>query len=127
MDDTAADSTIGKITLLGMEHFIVEDRALFRVPDGKTLRKENPAMLPLFDLPNAEWVRSPNALPEGESRDASHSREHGGFDDDKATVLSTLARITGVLAAPDKVEFASSAGTLRDCRERLSERPGHSK
>lgn len=81
--------------LLGMENFILEDRALFQVPDEATLRKKNPAKVPLFGRPGAEWVRSPNGLPEGASPDASHARHHGDFDDDQATVLSTLARITG--------------------------------
>lgn len=105
--------------LLGMEQFIVEDRALFKVPDEDELRKKNPAKLPLFGLPNAEWVRSPNGLPEGQSANASHARRHGDFDDDKATVLSTLQRITGEPLSAHKIEFSISASALRDCRKRL--------
>ena len=105
--------------LLGMEQFIVEERGLFQVPDEKELRKKNPAKLPILGVPNAEWVRSPNGLAEGQSPDASHARSHGAFDDDKATVLSTLARITGVLASPDKMEFEMSAAAQRDCRQNL--------
>ena len=105
--------------LLGMEHFIVEQRALFQVPDEATLRKKNPAKLPLFGLPHAEWVRSPNGLAEGASPDASHARHHGDFDDDKATVLSTLARITGALPPSDAIQFAPSASGLKDCRKKL--------
>jgi hypothetical protein len=95
--------------LLGMENFIVEDRALFKVPDEATLRNTNPPKLQLFGLPTAEWIRSPNGLPEGKSADASHSRRHGDFDDDRATVVSTLARITGKLPQGDAVEFSPSA------------------
>ena len=107
--------------LLGMEQFIVEARALFKVPDEKELRKKNPAKLPILGLPNAEWVRSPNGLAEGQSADASHARHHGDFDDDKATVLSTLARITNASPpAPEKIEFAWSASARRECRHQLA-------
>jgi hypothetical protein len=105
--------------LLGMEQFIVEQRGDFKVPDEATLRKTNPAKLPLFGIAGAEWIRSPNGLPEGQSPDASHARHHGDFDDDKATVLSTLARITGASPSPDKIAFAASVAALGDCRRRL--------
>lgn len=42
----------------------------------------------------ATWVRSPNAKPIGEAG-AAGTNEHGGFDDDKATVASTLAFVLG--------------------------------
>jgi hypothetical protein len=80
--------------LLGMETFLLEQRAVFGLPDEKTVQKKNLAKLPLFGLERATWIRSPNGLPEG-SPDASHARHHGDFDDDKATVLATLARIVG--------------------------------
>jgi hypothetical protein len=40
------------------------------------------------------WVCSPNAKPIGEAG-AAGANEHGGFDDDKATVASTLAFVLG--------------------------------
>lgn len=40
------------------------------------------------------WIQAPNTTPVG-SLGASASVEHGGFDDDKATVASTLAFILG--------------------------------
>ena len=106
--------------LLGMEHFILEQKDVFKVPDEKELRKKNLAKLKLFGRDNCEWVRSPNGLQEGQSIDASHARAHGAFDDDKATVLSTLARITGALASPDKIEFGMSAGARKDCRQNVA-------
>jgi hypothetical protein len=63
---------------------------------------------------------SPDAY---ESTNASHARRHGDFDDDRATVLSTLARILGKPAVPDEkneVEFTRSASSLRDCRQQLN-------
>lgn len=53
------------------------------------------------DTPS-DWVRSPNAEPEGASG-ASRSISHGGFDDDAATLKATLTRIAG--AAPAGVTF----------------------
>jgi hypothetical protein len=104
--------------LLGMEQFILEERGLFQVPSEKELQKKNPPKLPILGVSNAEWIRSPNGLIEGQSMDASHAREHGAFDDDKATVLSTLARITGALPS-DKMEFGMSASRRRECRQNL--------
>ena len=107
--------------LLGLERFIIDQRDLFQVPTEAEIKTTNPPMVPLFGVPAAQWVRSPNGLPEGESANASHARHHGDFDDDKATVLSTLARITltrgGVGQAA--VEFAPSASALRNRRRTL--------
>jgi len=105
--------------LLGMEQFIIAD-PVFKTPSEKELSKKNPAMVPILGLKNAEWIRSPNGLPNGDINGA-HSRRHGDFDDDEATVLATLARITNAAAAPAQmtVEFAPSMGALHDCRKRL--------
>lgn len=107
--------------LLGLERFIIDQRVVFQVPTETEIKNTNPPMVRLFGVPAAQWVRSPNGLPEGESANASHARHHGDFDDDRATVLSTLARITlardGVGQAA--VEFAPSASTLRDRRRTL--------
>jgi hypothetical protein len=107
--------------LLGLERFIIDQRDVFQIPTETEIKKTNPPMLPLFGVPAAQWIRSPNGLPEGESANASHARHHGDFDDDRATVLSTLARIT--LARPGAghaaVEFAPSPSSLRDRRRTL--------
>jgi hypothetical protein len=48
----------------------------------------------LFERASADWVRAPNAQEPG-SADHSTAQHHGDFDDDRATLLATLARITG--------------------------------
>lgn len=62
-------------SLLGMEKFVKKDAKI----NG------------LFDLPQADWVLAPNTRPEPTM--ASSSRTHGSFNDDDATLRSTLARI----------------------------------
>ncbi len=101
--------------LLGMEKFIVKDKT-FQTPSEKEIKKTNPAVVPLFGLSTAVWIRSPNGLPAGESPDASHARHHGDFDDDAATVKSTLARILDSSTVKATVTFASSASARRDRR-----------
>jgi len=60
--------------ILGMEKFIRSD----------------PKVTGLIDLGSVHWVRSPNDEPIG-SVNASRSTAHGAFDDDTATLQSTLA------------------------------------
>lgn len=105
--------------LLGMEKFILKERALFQTPSEQELRRTNPPVVRLFGLDQAEWIRSPNGLPVGESPNASHAREHGGFDDDPATVRSTLARIVNQSAAGAELTFALSKSALGDRRRLL--------
>jgi hypothetical protein len=104
--------------LLGMEQFILRDPD-FQTPPEDKLKKNNPAVVPLFGLPSAQWIRSPNTLTEGASTDAAHARHHGDFDDDKATVLSTLMRITGASAAGAAIEFSTSTSALGDRRRQV--------
>jgi hypothetical protein len=104
--------------ILGMERFILADKA-FQVPKENKLRTGNPSTVPLFGLASAAWIRSPNGLPPGTSPDASHARRHGDFDDDEATVKSTLARILGAASTDMTIAFTSSASALRDRRRLL--------
>ncbi len=88
------------VPLLGMEKFAVDD------PDLKKLRKDKVA----------EWVLSPNNKTQ--LREAAQSSSHGGFDDDKATVAGTLARILGgKRKALDAIGFERSAVSLKDRRQ----------
>jgi len=88
------------VPLLGMEKFATGD------PDLKKLRKDKVA----------EWVLSPNNKTQ--PREAAQSNSHGGFDDDKATVLGTLARILGgKRKALDAIGFERSAMSLKDRRQ----------
>jgi len=55
----------------------------------------NSDALSLFTEGKAEWVTAPNGLP-FHSPDASGARSHVGFETDRATIMSTLARMNGV-------------------------------
>jgi len=66
------------VPLLGMAKFAQQHAALRR----------------LIEKGNAHWFQSPNTLQVG-VLGASGTTEHGGFDDDKATVSSTLAFVLG--------------------------------
>jgi hypothetical protein len=72
---------------------------------------------------NVDWVLSPNANAPA-TLDASTSKSHGGFDDDAATLASTLGRIVG----KGKIKGArfahhASAAANRAIRARLNATP----
>jgi pimeloyl-ACP methyl ester carboxylesterase len=73
--------------------------------------------LPKDERP-ADWVLSPNAKPAG-SRDGSTSTTHGGFDDDQATLLATLARILGKPTVSGEFRHGRSGSANRDRRADL--------
>jgi hypothetical protein len=75
----------------------------------------------------ASWVESPNEHAVG-GPDAARCRDHGGFDDDDATLRSTLARILAVgstrsaavkTAKGLSLPFADSASWTRERRQTL--------
>ncbi|HEX7889418.1 MAG TPA: C1 family peptidase [Ramlibacter sp.] len=95
--------------IVGMEKWIARDEALRQ----------------LFTGGAADLVFSPNDVPSG-AINASRSTEHGAFDDDLATVQSTLARILAASpaakAAPVEsmaFEFHRSSSSLRTRREAI--------
>lgn len=97
------------VPLLGMEKWIAADDAVRRI----------------FTQGLADLVFSPNDVPTG-AINASRSTEHGGFDDDAATVQATLARILAATpaarAAPAQAmtfDFHRSSGSLRSRREAI--------
>jgi hypothetical protein len=103
--------------LLGMERFLLDDAA-FQV-DRDDVQKNNPPSVPLLGVDHAEWIRSPNGLPEG-STEASHAQHHADFDDDRATVKSTLARILGSTKAPPvALDFAATPAALAGRRREV--------
>ena len=55
----------------------------------------------------ADWVLVPSHLPEG-SPNASDAKHHGDFDDDRKTVLATLAHIVGRKSVQPKLNFTAS-------------------
>jgi hypothetical protein len=104
--------------ILGMEKFILKD-PVFKVSES-TVKKDNPPMVELFGLPSANWVRSPNGLPEG-SANASEARHHGDFDDEDRTVQATLARILDASSvSPGGLQFRPSTSARSDKMRKLS-------
>ena len=92
--------------ILGMQKFIASDSALAK----------------LFGTGgSADWVLAPNSDAEG-SATASRAKAHGDFDDDKATVLATLARILnkGSAAAPT-LGFSASNQRKRGIRRKIDQ------
>lgn len=88
--------------ILGMEKFIRADKDIHSLFSNKT----------------ASWILSPNN--ETNPLKASNSTSHGGFDDDKATVKGTLARIIGSsVSGTTPVEFTASASSSKDRRSGL--------
>jgi hypothetical protein len=91
--------------LLGMARFVSED----------------PVLRKLFKA-GRNWVPSPNTDKEG-SAAASRASHHGDFDDDKATVKATLARILGqteLRGEAPQLRFVSSASSCRQARLRAT-------
>lgn len=88
--------------LLGMEKFIRADKEIHD----------------LFSNQSATWILAPNS--ETQTLKASKSTDHGGFDDDKATVKGTLARIIGSSASgTTPLTFTASASSSKDRRSSL--------
>ncbi len=67
-----------------------------------------------------DWVQSPTAGEPAGSRNGSDSTSHGGFDDDRATLQATIARILDQRGgAPVTFGFHRSDAGMRDRRETL--------
>jgi hypothetical protein len=67
-----------------------------------------------------DWVQAPNDNPAG-SREASTAHSHGGYDDDAATLQSTLARIAGkAKAGAVRYMHHTSAAKNREIRAALT-------
>jgi hypothetical protein len=104
------DSAIGAGTpILGMEKWLAAD----------------PDLSGLFTSGKADLVFSPNSNAEG-SITASRSTEHGGFDDDGATVKATIARMLAAAgaaqpagAAASSLQFHHGSSSLRSRREQI--------
>jgi hypothetical protein len=91
------------IPLLGIQKFVERDEHLTELKESGEL----------------DLVTSPNAEVEG-SPFHSTARSHGAFDDDKATLNATLARILGVENAEKEFVFNRSASSLQDRRMQLT-------
>ena len=91
--------------ILGMQKFIRKDVEL------KTL----------FQSKEAELILAPNARTD-DPKSHSTCSTHGGFDDDKPTVTSTLNRILNTGVTETDLDFKSSEASLKDRRELLNTR-----
>ncbi len=65
-----------------------------------------------------DLIISPNREPIN-SRNASRSTSHGGFDDDEATLKATLARILGNKTSRRDFDFNASPSRAKDTREKI--------
>lgn len=91
--------------ILGMEKFILADNEILNVFDNASQLK-------------ASWLLSPNTVDIG-SADSSRSAHHGDFDDDKATVLATLARIMGRDTSKADVQFQRTTSSRINLRQSI--------
>ncbi len=62
------------------------------------------------------WVQSPTPTP---SPDSANATAHGGFDDDRATLEATIARILGKRSAPVSFDINRSEAGLEERRRLL--------
>lgn len=88
--------------ILGMEKFIRDDQDIMKQIGTKKF----------------QWVLSPNNADTG-SPDHSTANSHGDFDDDRATLHATLARILQETKVEATFAIHRSASSLRDRRHRL--------
>ena len=91
------------VPILGMEKFVAADADLKKLLKGD------------------DWVLAPNQGNIGKGT-ASASRHHGDFDDDEATLRSTLTFILGgtQAAVTPPISFHSSLASRRSRRRRLA-------
>jgi hypothetical protein len=79
--------------------------------------KDDKDLTAMFKLPHADLILSPNAET-WESNMRSTCTTHGGFDDDEATVNTTLSRMLNASSTMDfNFKFNRSAASLRDRRQ----------
>ncbi|MEH6419666.1 C1 family peptidase [Pseudomonas sp. CGJS7] len=94
--------------LLGMARFLESGAA----QGSRELRE-------LIDSGRIDWIQSPTAgLPEG-SPDAASATSHGGFDDDRATLAATLARILGQPATTASFDIQRSDAGIAERRRNI--------
>jgi len=89
--------------LLGMERYLEKDADFKRLVDRKRI----------------DWVRAPNTARKG-SAAASTARHHGDFDDDRPTLVATLARILDAGSSAEEFVINRSASSLQSRRIQLA-------
>jgi hypothetical protein len=90
--------------ILGMDKFVTRDEVI-----AAAIREGS-----------IQQVVAPNSNPPGQI-DSSCATQHGAFDDDKPTLLATLARIRGTKLAQGDFSFGRSANSAREKRHALLE------
>lgn len=88
--------------ILGMAKFVEKDSQLSKLFGGRR-----------------QWIQTPNEIAI-DKPGASRARAHGDFDDDEATVRSTILRILDTTASTAQVAFQRSASSMRDQRKNLA-------
>jgi hypothetical protein len=81
--------------------------------------QDDPELKALFSSATTELILAPNSVGPGSNRHSTCS-SHGAFDDDLATVESTLARILNVNSVKADIDFKRSASSTRDRRQVLN-------
>ena len=90
LEDGAGSRAQAGVPLLGLERCLLDAPGLTGA--RRRIAREDPAWLRIPGLRRAFWIRAPNRSP-ASSPCRSHARRHDGFDDDPATVRSTLLGI----------------------------------
>lgn len=123
-DDNCANIYHKSLLYLVSDAFEKRVRIPLFQPDGEPILgmekfvRGDPELEMLFKNEKADWVRSPNTAEDG-SPVHSTARHHGDFDDDKPTVLATLARILGQGTAEAPFSFARTPSALRERRLKM--------
>lgn len=92
------------VPIVGMERFIRSDNRLKKWFNGR----------------KRQWVLSPNTASTGTPGHSTALR-HGDFDDDRATLLATLARVLGRPLPATEMDVHHSKAALHDRRKRIDE------
>jgi len=92
------------VPIVGMERFIRSDNRLKKWFNGR----------------KRQWVLSPNTASPG-TPGHSTALHHGDFDDDRATLLATLAWVLGRPLPATEMDVHHSKAALHDRRKRIEE------
>jgi hypothetical protein len=100
-------------------------------PDGEPLLglqkcvDADPAIRAIFADGTADRIIAPTHGLRPGDRDSSEAKHHPDFDDDRATVLATLARILGnaSAAADAPIGFTSGSAKRRETRRKIDQMP----
>ncbi len=128
-DDDCADIYHKSLLYLVSNAFENRPRIPLVRPEGEPIvgmRKcvdADAAIRRIFTSGVADRIIAPTSgLPNGD-RSASEAKAHGDFDDDRATVLATLARVLGRAKAPVELDIRVGASCKREIRRAIDKMP----